>query len=47
MSLNFSIRQLNSIFLLLKKKRNDDAIDRYEINLINIRCDMDEDVGKK
>jgi len=46
MSLDFSMQQLNSVWLLLKKKekQNKTQTDHHEVNLIELQCDFNSDL---
>jgi len=46
MSLDFSMQQLNSVQLLLKKKerQNKTQVNHHEVNLIELQCNFDSDL---
>ncbi len=46
MSLDFSMQQLNSVRLLLKKKErwNKTQVNHHEANLIELQCDFNSDL---
>ena len=48
MSLDFSMRQLDSVWMLLKKKerQNKTQFDHHEANLIELQCNSDSDLKK-
>ena len=49
MSLNSSMCQLNSVWMLLKKKEQWDEINsecHHDANLLSLQCDLDSDIEK-
>ena len=46
MSLDFLMQQLNSVWLLLKKKekQNKTQADHHEVNLIELQCNFNSDL---